>query len=75
MPKAKKTLPAIPKPRGRNGGRRPKPEGEKLQQLTVYLNGKLKDEFLSLVPIPTERNRLISDWIKEFIVDGGIVNE
>lgn len=60
-----------PKPRGRNGGRKRLPPEEKAVQSNIYLPGALNDDLQKLVPLASDRNKLVTRWVRAYLISNG----
>ena len=61
-----------PKPRGRNGGRKPAahPDAVK-EQANVWLPKGLNRELRALIPEGSDRNALFAEWVAEYLATIG----
>ena len=61
-----------PLPRGRNGGRKPKiSANRKPTQANFYVPAEELAAFCELVPSATDRNQLISKWVRAYTISNG----
>jgi hypothetical protein len=72
--KLEATTRKILKPRGRKGGRKPLPPGERSVQANIYLPAELNDDLQNLVPLASDRNKLFTSWARAYLVANGESN-
>lgn len=72
MSKIPKTLSGkASKPRGRNGGRKPLPEGQRAVQTNLHLPSCLYNDFCESIPAASDRNKLLIVWVRAYLAARG----